>query len=71
MKRIISVFLAVILLTSCFLSMWSCNNKDKDDGNQNVGENNNFQDNSTNNSINNTNNNTDIMGSGACEYLDT
>ena len=71
MKRIISVFLAAILLAGCFLSMWSCNNKDKDDGNQNVGENNNSQDNSTDNSINNTNNNTDIMGSGACEYLDT
>ena len=74
MKRIISVFLAVILLTSCFLSMWSCNNKGNNEGEQNNGgiigstDNNN-----TNNTDNNTTNNTDteVMGSGACEYLNT
>ena len=50
MKRIISVFLAVILLTSCFLSMWSCKNGDD---NNIHGDNDNINDNGTDNDNNN------------------
>ncbi|MBR5144829.1 MAG: peptidylprolyl isomerase, partial [Clostridia bacterium] len=50
MKRIISVFLAVILLTSCYLSMWSCKNGDD---NNIHGDNDNINDNGTDNDNNN------------------
>jgi peptidyl-prolyl cis-trans isomerase B (cyclophilin B) len=61
MKKTISLLLSILLLTGCFLSMWSCNknnqNGDITDGTTNEG--------------NDQTDKTDIMGTGACEYLDT
>lgn len=61
MKKTISLLLSILLLTGCFLSMWSCNknnpNGDITDGTTNEG--------------NDQTDKTDTMGTGACEYLET
>jgi peptidyl-prolyl cis-trans isomerase B (cyclophilin B) len=76
MKKIISLLLSILLLTGCFLSMWSCNNNtgNNNTGNDNTNNENNggITDGTTNeNEGNEETDKTDIMGTGACEYLET
>lgn len=60
MKKVISFILVFSMLALCISSLSGCKDKEADKEN-----------NDTNNTTTENNDKTDVMGSGACEYLDT